>query len=342
MVMPQDLGDNVILEDRVARVGREHVNRLARHALSQGDIVFSRRGDVGRRALVRQTNSGWLCGTGCLRIRLGIDGPHDAAFVSYALGQPSVQDWIVQHAVGATMLNLNTQILGSVPLLMPGYWKQRAIADVLGALDDKIASNRSVRLAAARLRAALFVETQSSGTVQPLRAILNLHYGRALPEATRRPGDVAVVGSGGLIGGHDEKLIDGPCVVIGRKGSIGTTHWIPGDAYPIDTTFFVEPNPGIPLSYAYEVLLGADFSAMNYDSAVPGLNRDQALSMNVPVADSASMREFEDRADLLHELVSAMVAESRTLEKLRDALLPKLMSGELRVRDAEKLVEDVV
>ena len=64
--------------------------------------------------------------------------------------------------------------------------------------------------------------------------------------------------------------------------------------------------------------------------------------MNVPVADSASMREFEDRADLLHELVSAMVAESRTLEKLRDALLPKLMSGELRVRDAEKLVEDVV
>ncbi|MDN6605192.1 MAG: restriction endonuclease subunit S, partial [Brevibacterium sp.] len=64
VVMPQDIGDGGILESRIARISDEEVERLSRYKLCAGDIVYSRRGDVERSALVRPQNEGWLCGTG--------------------------------------------------------------------------------------------------------------------------------------------------------------------------------------------------------------------------------------------------------------------------------------
>ena len=140
-VMPQNIGDNRIDPEGIARVSDHDIARLKRYVLRQGDILYSRRGDVERRALVRAENDGWLCGTGCLRVRIETQEHFDSRFISYALGLEESRKWIVRHAVGATMLNLNTAILGAVPILAPGIGEQIAIAEVLGALDDKIAAN---------------------------------------------------------------------------------------------------------------------------------------------------------------------------------------------------------
>ena len=155
VVMPQDIGDNRIVDAAIARIQKKDAERLNRHRLEPGDIVYSRRGDVKRRARVREDNTGWLCGTGCLRVRLG-DKAVDAAFVSYYLGHPAVQEWIFRHAVGATMPNLNTGILSAVPVALPPLPEQRVIAAVLGALDDKIELNRRMNRALEALAAALF------------------------------------------------------------------------------------------------------------------------------------------------------------------------------------------
>src|SRR5579884_1979271 len=141
-VMPQNIGDNKILEEGIARISLEDANRLSRYLLAPGDIVYSRRGDVERRAYVKEDQAGWLCGTGCLRVRVG-DGS-DARFLSYYLGSPDAREWIVRHAVGATMLNLNTTILGALPVRIPSRKTQEAIAAVLGALDDKIGNNQRI------------------------------------------------------------------------------------------------------------------------------------------------------------------------------------------------------
>ena len=136
-IMPQNIGDNRISEDGIARITPKDAARLARYLVQAGDIVYSRRGDVERRALIRQEQGGWLCGTGCLRVRLGKKGP-DPIFISHYLGHPVVREWIVRHAHGATMPNLNTSILSACPLLLPPLPEQRAIAHILGKLDDKI------------------------------------------------------------------------------------------------------------------------------------------------------------------------------------------------------------
>jgi type I restriction enzyme S subunit len=80
----------------------------------------------------RIVEDGWLCGTGCLRVRVGERGD-DPRFVSYYLGHPDVREWVVRHAHGATMPNLNTSILAACPFLKPPLPEQRAIATAAGS-----------------------------------------------------------------------------------------------------------------------------------------------------------------------------------------------------------------
>jgi type I restriction enzyme, S subunit len=140
VVMPKNIVDGRVSVEGIARISNEHVARLAQHKLRAGDIVYGRRGDIGRRALITEREDGWLCGTGCLRISLG-NSVLDPAFLYYYLGQPSVIGWIQGQAIGATMPNLNTAILRSVPVTYPDFAAQQKIAGILSAYDELIENN---------------------------------------------------------------------------------------------------------------------------------------------------------------------------------------------------------
>ena len=154
-IMPQNIGDNRISEYGIARITPDDATRLSRYLVREGDIVYSRRGDVEKRALIRANENGWLCGTGCLRVRLGDKGANPS-YAAYYLGHPSVREWIVRHAHGATMPNLNTSILSSCPFVIPPPAEQRAIAHILGTLDDKIELNRRRNQTLEAMARALF------------------------------------------------------------------------------------------------------------------------------------------------------------------------------------------
>lgn len=136
VVMPKDIAGRRISTDSIARVSQENADRLARHKLQPGDIVFSRRGDVEKHALVSSREAGWLCGTGCLLVRPGARWP-SPTFLSMLLDAQDARAWLVRHAVGATMPNLNTSILGSVPVLLPPTGLLAAFESVVAALESK-------------------------------------------------------------------------------------------------------------------------------------------------------------------------------------------------------------
>ncbi|MFY9976215.1 MAG: restriction endonuclease subunit S, partial [Chromatiaceae bacterium] len=140
LVMPKDIIESRIIEENIARVASEHVERLSKHKLKPGDIVYGRRGDIGRQALVRSPQSGWLCGTGCLRLSLG-EAVVAPTFLHYYLRDSGVIAWIANQAIGATLPNLNTSILRSVPVLLPPLPTQHKIAAILSAYDDLIENN---------------------------------------------------------------------------------------------------------------------------------------------------------------------------------------------------------
>jgi type I restriction enzyme S subunit len=153
VVMPKDIVEGRIAADSVARVSAEHVERLSRHKLSAGDIVYGRRGDIGRQALIRPEQAGWICGTGCLRLSLGND-VLDPLYLHYYLKQDDVVSWITNQAVGATMPNLNTGILRSVPVRFPPLPIQRRIAGILSVYDELIEnSQRRIKILEAMARA---------------------------------------------------------------------------------------------------------------------------------------------------------------------------------------------
>jgi type I restriction enzyme S subunit len=155
-IMPQNIGDNRIDTDGIARITNADAKRLSRYLVRSGDIVYSRRGDVEKRALIRQNEDGWLCGTGCLRIRFGNKKSVIPEYASFYLGHPSVRSWIVRHAQGATMPNLNTSILSSCPFVLPPENIQRALVSILGTLDDRIELCRQMNETLVSMARALF------------------------------------------------------------------------------------------------------------------------------------------------------------------------------------------
>ena len=155
IITVEHLGDNRITHGNVPRVSDHDRDRLSRYTLRRGDIVFSRVGSVDRRGLVREAEEGWLFSGRCLRIR------PDAkkvlpAYLSYYFGLPQFQEYIRSIAVGATMPSLNTQILSDVLIAYPAIPEQRAIAHVLGTLDDKIELNRRMNETLEEMARALF------------------------------------------------------------------------------------------------------------------------------------------------------------------------------------------
>lgn len=166
VVMPKDLVGGKISELSIARVSEDHVQRLKRHVIHNGDILYSRRGDVGRCAFATEHEKGWLCGTGCLRVTVDTRIASNK-FVFYQLQQPKTIGWVEKHAIGATMLNLNTTILSNIPVCLPPIKIQRRIADILSAYDDLIENNRKqIKLleeAAQRLYKEWFVNLRFPG-----------------------------------------------------------------------------------------------------------------------------------------------------------------------------------
>ncbi|NHN89470.1 restriction endonuclease subunit S [Acetobacter conturbans] len=136
VLMPKDLIHYRANIETAAKISREKSTELKRHHLMVGDILFSRRGDVARLALIDERSEGSLCGTGCLRAR-----PSSKAFSEFLfffLQLPTIKSWLEHNAVGQTMPNMNTEILYELPLILPPLPEQKKIAAILSTWDRAI------------------------------------------------------------------------------------------------------------------------------------------------------------------------------------------------------------
>jgi type I restriction enzyme S subunit len=166
-----------------------------------------------------------------------------------------------------------------------------------------------------------------------LGEILELLYGKALKADTRIFGKYPVIGSSGIVDYHNEYLVVSPGIVIGRKGTIGEVIWIDENFFPIDTTFYVKDLSGSNgLFFHYFLLKEQEFKKISSDSAVPGLNRNQAMDSIVIIPDINVVDMFNSIAKSIFEKMKENILQIRTLTQLRDSLLPKLMSGEVGVK----------
>lgn len=142
VVMPKDMVDGRVDTASIARVDDRVVERLSSHALRTGDIVLGRRGEIGRRAWTSDTEDGWLCGTGSMRITINGSTEVRPRFLFYYLGLPQTIGWLQGHAVGATMSNLSAGVVQQLPVRYPPTAAQDAIVEVLDAIENLIENNQ--------------------------------------------------------------------------------------------------------------------------------------------------------------------------------------------------------
>ncbi len=142
VVMPKDMAGGRIDLTSIARIDQETAERLSHHLLAAGDIVLSRRGDVGRTAWITEEDVPVLCGTGSMRIHPGSDGPVLPPFLRYYMRSRPAIDYLEGQAVGATMPNLNAGIVAGVPVTVLPRAQQAQVAAVLTTIEDLIENNR--------------------------------------------------------------------------------------------------------------------------------------------------------------------------------------------------------
>jgi len=282
---------------------------------------------------------------------------------------------LAAHNSGSAQPSLNRNFVHPLPVRFPDRVEQDTIAATLGALDDKIELNRQMNDTLESMARALFrdwfvdfgpTRAKLAGTAPYLSPdlwslfpgrlddegkpegwelrrvdqLLELAYGKALKATDRQPGNVPVYGSGGVTGTHSDALVAGPSVVVGRKGTVGSLYWEDSPFFPIDTVFFVRPFA--PLTFCYYALDQLGLDQMNTDAAVPGLNRNNVYRLEIAWPGDALVRAFDDFALSVRAKLKHNTEQSRTLAQTRDLLLPRLMSGKLRVGQAERIAAEVL
>lgn len=348
VVMPKDLVGGKISEESIARVDKTHIERLCRHKIEVGDILYSRRGDVGRCAYVTKKEEGWLCGTGCLRVTIDSEKA-DSRFVFFQLQHPDTVGWVEKHAVGATMLNLNTTILSSVPIRLPALEIQKRIADILSAYDDLIENNqKQIKLleeAAQRLYKEWFVDLRFPGHENTkivdgvpegwrktnINEILTFHRGYDLTKNEMKAGRYPVVGSTTVIGYHNEFKIKGPGIVTGRSGSLGKYQFIWDNFWPHNTSLYISDYKDHNIFFVYSLLQTVDFTSLNNGGAIPTLNRNVLSNIEAIEAEKKLQDMFAKIAEPQYQKIKNLEKQNDRLKTARGLLLPKLMSGEVEV-----------
>ena len=137
--------------------------------------------------------------------------------------------------------------------------------------------------------------------------VIDLEYGKSLPLKDRKDfGDVPVYGSNGVVGKHDVALVNGPCIVVGRKGSAGAVTLAETSCWPIDTTYFVRPYGGMSLKYTSLMLLAARLEELDRATAIPGLNREEAYLRETLLPPLAEQHRIVAKVDELMGLIDRL------------------------------------
>ncbi len=137
----------------------------------------------------------------------------------------------------------------------------------------RIAANGDYNLSGERYREGSTMH--SSFPLRRFEEVCTLEYGSSLPKDKRVDGPYPVVGSNGITGYHNEYLVEGPAIVVGRKGSAGEVTLIEQNCFPIDTTYYVKQTKPAEsnLTYLYWLLKTLNLPELRGGAGIPGLNR---------------------------------------------------------------------
>ncbi|HFC9289392.1 TPA: restriction endonuclease subunit S [Clostridium perfringens] len=157
-------------------------------------------------------------------------------------------------------------------------------------------------------------------TRKMLGEILVANYGKSLPKTKRIAGNINVYGSGGIVGSHNEYLVKGPGIIIGRKGTVGSINYVKDNYYPIDTVYYIQEGLDYDLKFLFYKLKTIGLDKMNTHSAVPGLNREHMYSKEVLMPKINEQKAIAKILSDLDEKIEVNNKINKNLEEMAQAI----------------------
>ncbi|RAX48247.1 hypothetical protein DQ353_16305 [Arthrobacter sp. AQ5-05] len=350
-----DIQDGRVILESTRKISETDLKMWTRRTTPQpGDVIVTRRGRVGDTAPIPADSR---CAIGQNLVLLRSDGVHvDQGFLRWAVRSP--QWWTEVDRlmnVGAIFSSLNVRDIGQIRLSFPDLHMQRNIAEVLDALDDKIADNTKLAKLADELAVALSSQAFESGPELPLMELAEVTMGSS-PAGTslNEDGDGTVFYQGirdfGLRYPERRVWTDEPGrlaqeldTLLSVRAPVGTTN-IASESMCIGRGLAsIRSRLGTPYTLFHAIRSSPIWQQFNSEGTVFGsINRKQLESVHLKWVDSDDLQVFETNLASLERVIRTASSTIETLTATRDALLPQLMSGKLQIKEAEDLVTAAV
>lgn len=340
-----DVKDGVISLTSPDFVSEDYVRQIGAKVATSGDVLLTTKGTIGRVAIVPDAISPAVYSPQLCWFRIKNSEVLNRRYLSYWLQSTGFLTQ-ASHMQGNTDMApyISLVDLRSSKVTLPPVSEQQAIAEVLGVLDDKIAANVELISLADQLTAAAYRASLGGGEPTSLGAAAQFQNRRRVPlsasERESRPGSVRYFGANGPIGTVNTPIFNEPLVLMGEDGSVvhedGTpfVHYVWGPLW-VNNHAHVLLGDGISTELLSVILRDVDVSALVTGAVQPKLSMGQALRIEFMLPEASKLNLLENLVSTLFAAVRLSSEENRTLAATRDALLPQLMSGKLRVHDAE-------
>ena len=318
-----------------------------------GDILLTTKGTVGRVAIVPELHEPIVYSPQLCYFRVCDADVIDPRYLSFWFRS---DEFVHQasHRMNNTDMAayINLTDIRSLILRLPGLDEQRAIAEVLGAVDDKIAANtKLIALLESHMSLEYSGAIAEARQATRLEEVAHFHNRKRIPlsapERDVRPGLVPYYGASGIFGNVDEALFDEPLVLVGEDGSVikddGTAviQYIWGPSW-VNNHAHVLTGAGISTELLYVAIQREQVTMLVTGAVQPKINMGNLKRLELTIPNAESLGKIEALVNAETASKRGLFEENRTLAATRDAILPQLMSGKLRVRDAETAVEAVV
>lgn len=320
----------------------------------KGDVLFSKDGTIGKVLLFDfDYKIGVLSSIAIFRPKEELI---DSLFLSYYLKEQTNNNFIKDNfRSGSAIPRIILRDFKKYNLTVPELSEQKSIAQILSAIDDKIENNLAINKTLEEMAMALykhwfvdfgpfqdgeFVESElgripKGWEVKSLDALGEFKNGKGIGSKLRHEdGKYIILGSNGIIGRTNEVLFNEPVIAIGRVGAnYGEIHYSMEPCWISDNAITVQPKAKNHFWFVYQIMRKIDYSNFAIGSAQPLITQSAVKAVSFIYPDSESLDAYSFKIELLYKKLNDNIKENDTLTQLRDTLLPKLISGEVRLKE---------
>jgi type I restriction enzyme, S subunit len=287
----------------------------------KGDLIFAKRNAYLKRVAIADFDAVASAHSLVLRPKSKNVLPE---FLPFFLLSEVFWQRAIEISVGSLSPTINWKVLAKQEFLLPPKEEQTKIAELLWAMDEVIEREKEVLENVNIIQRSFFKKFSvpaKNWTKHQIKDLMRLHYGSALKESDRVEGDYSVITSSGCQGTHKKYITEGPGIVVGRKGNVGQVTWVENNFWTTDTAYYIEILDGyknLPIKFFYYLLVASNLKKHSIATAVPGLNRDDALMTKVYLPEENEILDIVNKFDLIDSQklqIESKILSSQLLQK---------------------------